>query len=167
MQQCRRAPADTVGALRDAGHETKRGLSSQRRRRRAGATRERLRIEERDNRDVRRRRTVTRGTSWRKREYQLRDGFGIPARLGRVKASEHQPRRGRAARREYRRAASTVGINGDERFAAQRVGEIAAAAARDLVVQIPRKSVAGNEDVRFAAEAPAERGGPPVTGASH
>jgi hypothetical protein len=62
---------------------------------------------------------------------------------------------------------STVGIHGDERFDAQRVGEIAPAAARDLVVQIPRKSVAGNEDVRFAAEAPAERGGPPGTGASH
>ena len=84
-----------------------------------------------------------------------------------MKTGEHQPRRGRAARRQYRRAMSTVGINGDEWFAAQRVGEIAPPVACELVVQVPRKSVAGDENVRFAAEAPAERGRPPVTGASH
>ncbi len=87
-----------------------------------------------------------------------------------MKTGEHQPRRGRAARRQYRRATSTVGINGDERFDAQRVGEIAPPAppvACELVVQVPRQSVAGDEDVGFAAEAPAERGGRSVTGASH
>ena len=80
----------------------------------------------------------------------------MAAGLARVKPSQHQAARCRAACREHRRTVSSVGINGDKRFAAQRVNQ--SAAARELAVQVSRKSVAGDEDMRFAAEAPAERG---------
>ena len=80
----------------------------------------------------------------------------MAAGLARVKPSQHQAARCRAVCGEHRRTVSSVGINGDKRFAAQRVNQ--SAAARELAVQVSRKSVAGDEDMRFAAEAPAERG---------
>ena len=74
----------------------------------------------------------------------------------------HLRQRG-AVRREDRDAGAVAGVHGDERPSLQRGTQILVAG--QLAVEIACESIIGDEHVRFAAQAPAECGVPPATGA--
>jgi len=73
-----------------------------------------------------------------------------------VKARETHPGGRRAAAREHRRARSTPAVDRDERMTFEDVQQIPLAG--QLVVEIARERIVGDEHVRLAAEAPAQRG---------
>ncbi len=74
----------------------------------------------------------------------------------------HLRRRG-AVRRENRDAGAGACVHGDQRPSFQRSTQILFVG--QLAVEIACEPIIGDEHVRFAAQAPAERGVPPATGA--
>ena len=80
-----------------------------------------------------------------------------------MKTSEGQPRGRRAVRRQNRHAAAVARVDGDERPSLQRGTQIVVVG--QLAVEIACESIIGDEHVRFAAQAPAERGMLPAAGA--
>jgi len=74
----------------------------------------------------------------------------------------HLRRRG-AVRREDRDAGAVPGVHGDQRPSFQRGTQILVVG--QPAVEIACEPIIGDEDMCFAAQAPAERGVPPATGA--
>ena len=101
--------------------------------------------------------------SRRKREDELRYCFGGAAGLRCMEAGKGEVRRGGAIGRQHGRVLGLASLDGDEWSVLQRVEEMAVAG--ELMVIIVGEAVPSDEDVRFAAQAPAERGMRPAAGA--
>jgi len=143
-----------LGTLRDAVHEGARLPGKQCPRRRACATGERLLVEQRDDGNVRGRGAVAAAAAGRKREHELAHEIACAARFTGMKARECEAGRGGAARGQDRHAAWLARIDGDERSFEERDLQVV---ARELMIQVPREAVVGDEHVRFATQAPTQR----------
>ena len=95
------------------------------------------------------------GSAGRERQDQLGDDVRRAARARRVETGEREPSGRRAIGGEHRGAAIGAGVDGDEGMPFERAGQIAF--ARQVVIEVAREAVVGDEDVRLAAQAPAER----------
>jgi len=145
-----------LGAPDYAGEEIECRGARQRGARWARAAGEGRRLEERDHRYMRCWRAMAPRASRRKREDELRYCFGGAAGLRCMEAGKGEVRRGSAIGRQYGRALGLASLDGYEWSVLQRVEEMAIAG--ELMVIIAGEALPGDEHVRLAAQAPAERG---------
>ena len=92
----------------------------------------------------------------RERQDELGDDVRRAARARRVETGEREPGGGGTVGGEHGGAATVTGVNGDERVSFQGAAQVALAG--QVVIEVARKGVARDEDVRLTAQAPAERG---------
>ena len=159
------ASAPIFRSLGDAPNQRARGGRRESRPVRAGATGEWRCVEQRHDGHVGRRRAAAARSAGRERQHELRDDAGVAAGLRCMEARECQPRRRSAVRRQHRRAARLTrgGIHSDEGVPLECVHQVAAPV--EVMVEIAREAIVGDEDVRFATQAPAQRGTLPASGA--
>ena len=157
MQQADRwSPGCDLGAVGDAPDERPgiaHGHGSQRR---SGCSSERRRVEQRDDGPMRGRRAAARAAAGREREHQLCDESLESACLRGVETCESQTSGGRPVRGQDGRAPIAGRLDRHEGLPCELVHQIALAG--ELVVKVVREAVVGYEDVRLAAQAPAQRG---------
>ena len=101
--------------------------------------------------------------SGRKGEDELRYCFRGAAGLRCMEAGKGEVRRGGAIGRQHSRVLGLASLDGDEWSVLQRVEEMAIAG--ELMVIIAGEAVPGDEHMRLATQAPAERGVRPAAGA--
>ena len=158
-----------LGALRDLPDKLERVHAGEQRALRTRAAREGRHIEQRDHRNVGRRRNASGSAAGRERQHELRDEIPGPTCFRGVEADQREPRGRRAAGRKHRRAAHGARLHRDERTLCE--GILQPTGARQLAVEVAGKAIVRDEDVRFAAQAPSERRAvasraPPPAGAS-
>ena len=165
MQEPQRSPSRRyLCAVHDSPDERQRVGGGETRSRSSRAADERRRVEQRDDGHVRGGCAAAARATGREREHQLRDDCGRATRLRRVEAGQRQARRCGAVCREDRQAGAVARVYGDERLPREGVHQVAVVG--ELAVEVAREAIVRDEHMRFATQAPPQRGVRSPTGAA-